>query len=64
MCIRDRYLENDSEDFGVSEQRSQNVLSAAGFSIVEVSTPFSIDTPQGALKVLMGVGRKQVLPHL
>ena len=60
----DWYLENDSEDFGVSEQRSQNVLSAAGFSIVEVSTPFSIDTPQGTLKVLMGVGRKQVVPHL
>ncbi|WP_435250537.1 class I SAM-dependent DNA methyltransferase [Vibrio sp. nBUS_14] len=60
----DWYLENNSEDFGVSEQRSQNVLSAAGFSIVEVSTPFSIDTPQGTLKVLMGVGRKQVVPHL
>ena len=60
----DWYLENDSEDYGVSQQRSENVLSAAGFSVVEVSTPFSIDTPQGTLKVLMGVGRKQVLPYL
>ncbi|MFA0071207.1 SAM-dependent methyltransferase, partial [Vibrio breoganii] len=59
----DWYLENDSEDYGVSQQRSENVLSAAGFAEVEVSTPFSIDTPQGELKVLMGVGRKQVLPH-
>ncbi len=43
---------------------SENVLSAAGFAVVEVSTLFSIDTPQGTLKVLMGVGRKQVVPHL
>ncbi|OEF06992.1 class I SAM-dependent DNA methyltransferase [Vibrio crassostreae] len=60
----DWYLESDSEDYGVSQQRSENVLSAAGFAVVEVSTPFSIDTPQGELKVLMGVGRKQALPDL
>ncbi|MEZ9417413.1 SAM-dependent methyltransferase, partial [Vibrio sp. 10N.286.49.E1] len=39
----DWYLENGSEDYGVSQQRSENVLSAAGFAEVEVSTPFSID---------------------
>lgn len=60
----DWHLENDDEDYGISLDRSKNVLGAAGFSVVEVSTPFSIDTPQGPLKVLMGVGRKQVLPHL
>jgi len=52
-------VESDDEASGLTLSRSENVLSAAGFSDVEVSVPFSIDTPQGKLKVLMGVGRKQ-----
>lgn len=52
-------VESDDEASGLTLTRSENVLSAAGFSDVEVSVPFSIDTPQGKLKVLMGVGRKQ-----
>ncbi len=52
-------VESDDEASGLTLSRSENVLMAAGFSNVEVSVPFSIDTPQGELKVLMGVGRKQ-----
>ena len=52
-------VESDDEASGLTLSRSENVLMAAGFSDVEVSVPFSIDTPQGKLKVLMGVGRKQ-----
>ncbi|MDK9737381.1 methyltransferase domain-containing protein [Vibrio sp. D404a] len=52
-------VESDDEASGLTLSRSENVLSAAGFSDVEVAVPFSIDTPQGKLKVLMGVGRKQ-----
>ena len=52
-------VESNEETSGLTLSRSENVLTAAGFSNVEVSVPFSIDTPQGELKVLMGVGRKQ-----
>ena len=34
------------------------VLSSVGFDEVEVTTPFSIDTPSGKLTVLMAIARK------
>jgi len=54
-------VESDDEEFGLTRAKSINVLTAAGFSNVEVSTPFSIDTKKGKRLVLMGVGYKSSL---
>lgn len=57
-------VESDEEEFGLTVDRSESVLLAAGFSSVEVSIPFSIETPKGTFSVLMGVGKKSSIPSL
>ncbi len=51
-------VESDDEKFGLTISKSNNVLTAAGFSSVNVTVPFTVETQQGTAKVLMGVGYK------
>ncbi|MGF1754290.1 methyltransferase [Vibrio makurazakiensis] len=51
-------VEDDNQGFGLTCEKAESILIAAGFSRVEVSTPFSIETKDGLKKVLMGVGYK------
>ncbi len=48
----------DNELNGLTESRIRKVLSGAGFTRVTVSVPFEIETKQGKLSVLMGIGEK------
>ncbi|MGD8110100.1 class I SAM-dependent DNA methyltransferase [Vibrio sp. TRT 17S01] len=52
----DWLAENDSE--GLTANKIERVLSSVGFNEVTISTPFEIETPEGKLKVVMGVGTK------
>lgn len=52
----DWLAENDSE--GLTVNKIERVLSSVGFNEVTISTPFEIETPEGKLKVVMGVGTK------
>lgn len=54
----DWLVEDESAHYGLSVQKIENVLSAAGFDDVQVSVPFEIDAGKGAQKVVMGVGRR------
>ncbi|NAX22256.1 class I SAM-dependent DNA methyltransferase [Vibrio sp. V39_P1S14PM300] len=52
----DWLVENDQD--GLTVSRVKTVLSSVGFEDVSVSVPFELQTQEGTLKVLMGVGRK------
>lgn len=54
----DWLVEDENANYGLSVQKIENVLSAAGFDDVQVSVPFEIDAGKGAQKVVMGVGRR------
>ncbi|NOH82766.1 methyltransferase domain-containing protein [Vibrio sp. 03-59-1] len=54
----DWLVEDENVNYGLSVQKIENVLSAAGFDDVQVSVPFEIDAGKGAQKVVMGVGRR------
>ncbi|MEZ8194375.1 MULTISPECIES: class I SAM-dependent DNA methyltransferase [Vibrio] len=56
----DWLVEDENANYGLSVQKIENVLSAAGFDDVQVSVPFEIDAGKGAQKVVMGVGRRGV----
>ena len=53
----DWFSEHDQEG-GMTPRHVLQVLSSVGFEEVEVTTPFSIETPRGKLTVLMAVARK------
>ncbi|WED28571.1 class I SAM-dependent methyltransferase [Vibrio sp. DW001] len=48
----------ENEKDGLTESKVEQVLIDAGFDTVTVSVPFEIETEQGILSVLMGVGEK------
>ncbi len=48
----------NADDQGLTESRIEEVLLDAGFDTVTVSVPFEIETEQGCLSVVMGVGEK------
>lgn len=52
------WLSDVDEPGGMTIAHTEQVLTSVGFSQVEVSTPFEIDTPNGALKVLMALAKK------
>ncbi len=49
---------NQDELGGMTVSHAQQVLTSVGFSEVVVTTPFSVDTPEGTLPVLMAVAKK------
>jgi len=52
------WLSEKDEEGGMTPTHVLQVLSSVGFDEVEVTTPFSIDTPQGKLTVLMAIAKK------
>ena len=52
------WLSEKDEEGGMTPTHVLQVLSSVGFDEVEVTTPFSIDTPQGKLRVLMAIAKK------
>lgn len=52
------WLSDKDEVGGMTITHAQQVLSSVGFSEVVVTTPFDIEMPDGALKVLMAVAKK------
>lgn len=54
----DWLAENDKAGSGLTIKRSQKALDGALFSSVDVNTPFTVETENGELTVLMGVAQK------
>lgn len=52
----DWLAENEQE--GLTEAKVEQVLIDAGFDTVSVSVPFEVETEQGTLPVIMGIGEK------
>ncbi|MDG3086000.1 methyltransferase domain-containing protein [Vibrio hannami] len=51
------WLASEGED-GLTEASVEKVLVKAGFDTVTVSVPFEVDTEQGPMSVVMGIGEK------
>lgn len=52
------WLYDDKHRDGMTKSQVQQVLSSVGFSEVDVTTPFAIETEQGVGKILMAVAQK------
>ncbi len=52
------WLSVTDEPGGMTVAQVNQVLTSVGFQEVEVSIPFTVDTPQGELSVLMAVAKK------
>ncbi|MFM2587153.1 class I SAM-dependent DNA methyltransferase [Vibrio sp. TBV020] len=52
------WLSDKDEVGGMTIGHVQQILTSVGFEEVVVTTPFEVDTPNGALKVLMAVAKK------
>ncbi|MDB1125537.1 class I SAM-dependent DNA methyltransferase [Vibrio algarum] len=48
----------ENEQKGLTEAKVEQVLIDAGFDTVSVSVPFEVETEQGTLSVIMGIGEK------
>jgi len=53
----DWYSESEASGPGFTKDRIQEVLEGVGFSIVTVSTAFTMASPEGEMTVLMAVGK-------
>lgn len=52
------WFSEDDQEGTMNPRHVLQVLSSVGFDEVEVTTPFSIDTPRGKLTVLMATAKK------
>lgn len=52
------WLTATDEPGGMTVGHAKQVLTSVGFEEVDISIPFTIDTPQGELSVLMAVAKK------
>ncbi|CAH0537007.1 class I SAM-dependent DNA methyltransferase [Vibrio marisflavi] len=54
----DWLLEDGEQGVGMTQAKTEQVLTSVGFESVSVSVPFEIKTQTGVKKVLMGVAKK------
>ncbi|WP_070966018.1 class I SAM-dependent DNA methyltransferase [Vibrio sonorensis] len=54
----DWLVDSDNLGSGFTESKVKRVLTSVGFSEVQVTTPFSVNTPDGEMHVVMGIGKK------
>ncbi len=58
FVIWDWLVDDDDPEYGLSQLDIELVFAQAGFSSVDTSIAFEVNTPQGVKPVIMGVGRK------